>query len=122
MGRGADSQPTTSLDRCAPPGRSAPRLPPFNQAGGPLGSRTTPRPLCPLRPVVLFPRQHEAGAQVVQIFDSWAANLSPMDFDVFAGPYLHYIIKEAKKVGVRMCVLGGVALGAQGALGKLRGP
>jgi hypothetical protein len=21
-----------------------------------------------------------------------------MDFDVFAGPYLHYIIKEAKKV------------------------
>ena len=59
---------------------------------------------------------------MVQIFDSWAANLSPMDFDVFAGPYLHYIIKEAKKVGVRMCVLGGVALGAQGALGKLRGP
>lgn len=41
---------------------------------------------------------------MVQIFDSWAANLSPMDFDVFAGPYLHYIIKEAKKV------LQGVAL------------
>ncbi|GAB4821339.1 hypothetical protein N2152v2_008385 [Parachlorella kessleri] len=39
----------------------------------------------------------DAGAQAVQIFDSWAANLSPMDFDVFAGPYLHYIIKEAKE-------------------------
>ena len=45
--------------------------------------------------------QADAGAQAVQIFDSWAANLSPMDFDVFAGPYLHYIIQEAKKVGGR---------------------
>ncbi len=35
---------------------------------------------------------------MVQIFDSWAAQLSPMDFDVFAGPYLHYIIKKAKEV------------------------
>lgn len=41
--------------------------------------------------------QADAGAQVVQIFDSWAAQLSPQDFDVFAGPYLHYIVKEAKK-------------------------
>lgn len=47
--------------------------------------------------------QADAGAQVVQIFDSWAAQLSPQDFDVFAGPYLHYIVKEAKKVGVVGC-------------------
>lgn len=41
--------------------------------------------------------QAKAGAQVVQIFDSWAAQLSPQDYDVFAGPYLRYIIQEAKK-------------------------
>ncbi|KAL6772396.1 UROD1 [Auxenochlorella protothecoides x Auxenochlorella symbiontica] len=41
--------------------------------------------------------QADNGAQTVQIFDSWAANLSPRDFDVFAGPYLHYIIKKAKE-------------------------
>ena len=42
--------------------------------------------------------QADAGAQVVQIFDSWAAQLSPQDFDVFSGPYLSYIIKQAKQV------------------------
>ena len=46
----------------------------------------------------LSPPQHDAGAQVVQIFDSWAAQLSPSDFDVWCGPYLRYIITEAKKV------------------------
>lgn len=42
--------------------------------------------------------QADAGAQVVQIFDSWAAQLSPRDFDVFSGPYIKYIIEQAKKV------------------------
>lgn len=42
--------------------------------------------------------QADAGAQVVQIFDSWAAQLSPQDFDIFSGPYLSYIIKQAKQV------------------------
>jgi uroporphyrinogen decarboxylase len=32
--------------------------------------------------------QADAGAQVVQIFDSWASHLSPQDFDVFSGPYI----------------------------------
>lgn len=41
--------------------------------------------------------QADAGAQSVQIFDSWAAQLSPEDFDIFSGPYLRYIISEAKK-------------------------
>lgn len=41
--------------------------------------------------------QADNGAQAVQIFDSWAAQLAPKDFDVFSGPYLKYIIKEAKK-------------------------
>ena len=42
--------------------------------------------------------QADAGAQTVQIFDSWAAQLSPQDFDIFAGPYITYIIREAKKL------------------------
>lgn len=41
--------------------------------------------------------QYDNGAQVVQIFDSWAAQLSPQDFDVFCAPYIRYIIQEAKK-------------------------
>lgn len=41
--------------------------------------------------------QADNGAQAVQIFDSWAAQLSPRDFDVFAGPYIKYIIEESKK-------------------------
>lgn len=51
------------------------------------------------------PFQADNGAQTVQIFDSWAANLSPRDFDVFAGPYLHYIIKKAKEASSRVVVL-----------------
>lgn len=42
--------------------------------------------------------QADNGAQVVQLFDSWAAQLAPKDFDVFAGPYIKYIIEESKKV------------------------
>eukprot|EP00890_Picochlorum_soloecismus_P004590 jgi/Picsp_1/5131/NSC_02494-R1_uroporphyrinogen decarboxylase chloroplast precursor len=41
--------------------------------------------------------QADNGAQAVQIFDSWAAQLSPRDFDVFSGPYIKYIIEESKK-------------------------
>lgn len=32
-----------------------------------------------------------AGAQIVQVFDSWAAELSPASFKEFALPYLRYI-------------------------------
>ena len=38
----------------------------------------------------------EHGAQVMQIFDSWASSLSPQDFDVFSGPYLKRIIAQVK--------------------------
>lgn len=41
--------------------------------------------------------QVECGAEVVQIFDSWASNLSPEDFDVFAGPYIKQIINSVRK-------------------------
>ena len=41
--------------------------------------------------------QADAGAQAVQIFDSWASHLAPQDFDVFAGPYIKQIIDSVKQ-------------------------
>ena len=41
--------------------------------------------------------QIENGAQVVQLFDSWAGNLSPQDYDDFAGPYHRMVVDIVKK-------------------------
>lgn len=35
--------------------------------------------------------QVKAGAQLVQVFDSWAGELSPASFEKFSAPYLSYI-------------------------------
>lgn len=41
--------------------------------------------------------QIENGAQVIQVFDSWAGNLSPDDYDIFAAPYQRMVIEKIKK-------------------------
>lgn len=41
--------------------------------------------------------QIESGAQVIQVFDSWAGNLSPKDYDTFAAPYQKKVIEIIKK-------------------------
>lgn len=41
--------------------------------------------------------QIDSGAQVIQIFDSWAGSLSPEDYDVFAAPYQRMVIQAIKK-------------------------
>ncbi len=37
--------------------------------------------------------QVKAGADLVQIFDSWAGMLSPQDFKIFSQPYIQQIVK-----------------------------
>ncbi|EOY20049.1 Uroporphyrinogen decarboxylase isoform 4 [Theobroma cacao] len=41
--------------------------------------------------------QADNGAQVVQIFDSWATELSPVDFEEFSLPYLKQIVDSVKQ-------------------------
>jgi hypothetical protein len=55
--------------------------------------------------------QADAGAQVVQIFDSWASHLSPQDFDVFSGPYIRRV--SGARAGGRQCAAA-AAHGGQG--------
>ncbi len=44
--------------------------------------------------------QAAAGAQAVQLFDSWAAALGPRDFREFALPYLAESVRVARSAGV----------------------
>nr|WP_249344236.1 uroporphyrinogen decarboxylase [Corallococcus exiguus] len=50
--------------------------------------------------------QVEAGAKIVQIFDSWGGELSPWDFERFSLPYLTEMVTELKATGVPVILFG----------------
>ncbi|MFN0061381.1 MAG: uroporphyrinogen decarboxylase [Myxococcaceae bacterium] len=50
--------------------------------------------------------QVEAGAQMVQIFDSWGGELGPVDFEQFSLPYLQRMVSALKATGVPVIVFG----------------
>ncbi|KAK4954424.1 Uroporphyrinogen decarboxylase in heme biosynthesis [Elasticomyces elasticus] len=64
-----------------------------------------------------------AGAQIVQVFDSWAGELSPTSFRTFALPYLEHICdnlpKKLKEVGAEVVPMVVFAKGAWYALEEL---
>ena len=60
--------------------------------------------------------QVEAGAQVVQLFESWAGALGPDEFRIFSLPYLAKAAQRAREAGVPVIVF---APGAGWALGEI---
>jgi uroporphyrinogen decarboxylase len=42
--------------------------------------------------------QIDCGAQVIQLFDSWAGRLTPQDYETFALPYQQQIIHQVKTI------------------------
>ncbi|MEJ2215566.1 MAG: uroporphyrinogen decarboxylase [Gemmatimonadota bacterium] len=44
--------------------------------------------------------QHEAGAAVVQVFDSWAGSLGPGDYDRYVFPHTRRLLRRLAEAGV----------------------
>ncbi len=62
--------------------------------------------------------QIRAGAQAVQIFDSWVGILSPRDYDEYVLPYIKRVIGELKKEGVPVIYFANECAGLLGSIKK----
>lgn len=60
--------------------------------------------------------QARAGAQVLQLFDTWAGLLSPADYEEFALPYNQAAIREASQAGAPVIYF---STGTSGVLGSV---
>ena len=61
--------------------------------------------------------QVEAGAQVLQLFDSWAGALAPADYERFAAPHSRRVLEALRGHGVPLIHFAG---GAGGMLAQVR--
>jgi uroporphyrinogen decarboxylase len=50
--------------------------------------------------------QVEAGAQAVQLFDSWVGQLSPADYRQYVQPHVAHILRDLEKTGVPVIHFG----------------
>ena len=50
--------------------------------------------------------QIKAGANAVQLFDSWVGSLSPTDYEQFILPHVAFILKDVEKAGVPVIHFG----------------
>ena len=50
--------------------------------------------------------QIKAGANAVQLFDSWVGSLSPMDYEQYILPHVSLILKDLEKTGVPVIHFG----------------
>jgi uroporphyrinogen decarboxylase len=50
--------------------------------------------------------QVEAGAQALQVFDSWVGALSPEDYEARIQPHMRYILEDVEKTGVPVIHFG----------------
>lgn len=50
--------------------------------------------------------QVKAGANAVQLFDSWVGSLSPADYEEFILPHVAHILKDVEKTGVPVIHFG----------------
>lgn len=51
-------------------------------------------------------KQIEAGADCVQLFDSWVGQLSPADYKEYVQPHVAHILKDVEKAGVPVIHFG----------------
>ncbi|HVW25364.1 MAG TPA: uroporphyrinogen decarboxylase [Polyangiaceae bacterium] len=50
--------------------------------------------------------QIDAGAQAVQLFDSWVGELSPLDYEEYILPHVQHILSDVEKTGVPVVHFG----------------